>query len=102
MPRKAGTPKTGGRQKGARNKATAELRDIIDSQMKPKELVQVLRDVAKDTEAPHAARVGAVRELWDRRYGKAPQAITGADGGPLSVIAALGKATDEQLEEVIA
>jgi hypothetical protein len=30
MPRPAGTPKTGGRQKGTVNKRTAEVRDVLD------------------------------------------------------------------------
>jgi hypothetical protein len=28
-------------------------------------------------------RVAALKELWDRMFGKAPQAITGEDGGPI-------------------
>jgi len=102
MPRPKGLPKTGGKQKGSRNKSTAELKDIIDSEMPAAIMVRVLKEVANDKQAPPAARVGAVKEIWDRRYGKAPQAITGADGGPLAIVAALGKASDDQLEEIIA
>ena len=94
--------KTGGRVAGTRNKTTRELKEIIDSVIEPKSLVIGLTKIAGDVEAPPAARVAAYKELLDRRYGKAPQAITGADGGPLAIVAAMGKATDEQLEELIA
>lgn len=30
-------------------------------------------------------RVAAIKELWDRMFGKAPQAVTGADGEALKV-----------------
>jgi hypothetical protein len=33
----------------------------------------------------HERRIKAANSLLDRRYGKAPQAITGEDGGPLQV-----------------
>ena len=31
------------------------------------------------------ARISAAEKILDRRHGKAPQAITGEDGGPLSI-----------------
>lgn len=102
MPRPKGLPKTGGKKVGSRNKATAELKEIIDSEMPATDMVRVLKSVATDVQAAPAARVGAVKELWDRRYGKAPQAITGANGGPLQLVAALGTMKEDQLEELIA
>ena len=100
--RKPGTPKTGGRQKGIRNKATIELKDLIDSVIEPKLLIGGIKGIAADVNAPPAARVAAYKELLDRRYGKAPQALTGPNGGPMEMLLALGKATDDQLEELIA
>lgn len=100
--RKPGIPKTGGRQKGTPNKSRKELRDIIDAELQPNELVRVLAGIVRNTASPEPARISAVKELWDRRYGKAPQAITGANGGPLAIVGALGTMTDEQVQELIA
>ena len=69
--RPAGTPKTGGRQKGTPNKVTADV----------KALVKILRD----DKAPAAAKVSAAKEIMDRAYGKATQPMehSGSGGGPI-------------------
>jgi hypothetical protein len=51
----------------------------------------------------HAARIAAARELLDRAYGRARQAleVTGEDGGPIELADAgldLRKLTDDELE----
>lgn len=91
-----------GRKHGSKTKSTLELKDLIDSVVEPKKLIVGLNSIANSAEAPPAARVAAYKELMDRRYGKAPQAITGANGGPLAIVGALGTMTDEQVEELIA
>jgi len=48
--------------------------------------INVLAGVMNEPEAPHAARVAAANSLLDRGWGKAPQAITGEDGGPLTLV----------------
>jgi len=71
--------KTGGRKAGTPNKATAELKalareytaEALDS------LVNVIRSTESDS-----ARVAAIRELFDRGYGKATQHIAGDDDAP--------------------
>lgn len=73
--------KTGGRQAGTPNKANAELRQF--AQKYTIDAVKGLLAIAKDTEVPPAARVGAWREILDRAVGKAPQAVTDADGNSL-------------------
>ena len=93
--------KTGGRTKGTPNKARKELRDIIDAELEPNELVRVLAGILRNNAAPEPARISAVRELWDRRYGKAPQAITGANGGPFAMVSAIGQLPEDQLQELI-
>lgn len=71
----------GGRQKGTPNKVSNDL----------KALAQVYTPEAVETLAKHMrgddpkASVAASKELLDRGHGKATQAITGADGGPLVV-----------------
>lgn len=45
--------------------------------------------------------VAAAKELLDRGYGKAPQAITGLDGGPIQIMK-VDELTDEQLAAIIA
>ena len=48
--------------------------------------INVLAGIMNEPEAPHAARVAAANSLLDRGWGKAPQAITGEDGGALKII----------------
>lgn len=42
------------------------------------ELVRLATKSASDS-----ARVSAIKEVLDRAYGKAPQSLTGEDGGPI-------------------
>ena len=46
--------------------------------------INVLASIAASTKAPPSTRVAASAYLIDRGWGKAPQAITGAEGGPLA------------------
>lgn len=78
-----GLPKSGGRKVGTPNKATASVKAI--AQAYTVEAVEILVGIARDGDAPPAARVSAVKELLDRGHGKAPQAITGPDGGDLAL-----------------
>jgi hypothetical protein len=87
--------KTGGRTRGTRNKVTAEVKDL--ARRYSDEAIRTLADIMLDGEVildrfgiesprtPAAARVAAAKELLDRAYGKAPQAITGEDGGAVKV-----------------
>lgn len=101
MPR-GGKRANAGRKKGQRNKGTQEVRELIDSEVDLREMVITLRDIARNTDAPHAARAVAANSILDRRFGKAPQAITGANGGPLAIVGALGTMSEDQIEELIA
>jgi hypothetical protein len=72
--------KTGGRTAGTPNKTTAEIRDVARQHADAAlaELARILTNSVSDT-----ARIAAARELLDRAYGKAPQAMTGEGGeGP--------------------
>ena len=64
--------KTGGRQKGTPNKATADIkalaRDYTPAAMS--RLVKIIKSSESD-----AAAVAAIKELWDRGYGKARQSV---------------------------
>jgi len=81
--RKPGTPKTGGRQKGTPNKATAALRDI--ARQYTEEAVEALVGILRDGETD-AAKVAAAKEILDRGYGKATTVIAGdEDGGPVKI-----------------
>ncbi len=69
-----------GRKKGIPNKATAEIKELAQ-QYAPaavKELGRLMIEAESE-----AARVSAIKEILDRAYGKAPQALTGEDGGPI-------------------
>lgn len=99
---KGGKRPNAGRKKGQRNNGTQEVRDLIDSNVDLKQMVVTLRDIAINLAAPSAARAVAANSLLDRRFGKAPQAITGANGGPLAIVGALGTMSEDQIAELIA
>lgn len=77
--------KTGGRTKGTPNKATASVKAI--AQNYGSECIDILVSIARDVEAPEAARVGAVKEILDRGYGKARQPLVGGedDEAPIQI-----------------
>lgn len=68
-----------GRPKGTLNKSTAEIKELAQkySAKALETLATIMRDSENDT-----ARISAAKELLDRGYGKAPQAMehTGKDG----------------------
>ena len=72
--------KFGGRIKGTPNKATADIRALAGAYTA--QALTTLAHIMKHGEA-EAARVSACREILDRTYGRAPQAVTGADGKAL-------------------
>jgi hypothetical protein len=74
-------PKTGGRQAGTPNKATAEVRVLAQNYTAA--AVLALAEIMENRDAPPAARVSAASALLDRGHGKPPQAITGAHGKDL-------------------
>ena len=84
MPRPKGLPRTGGRQKGAPNKATADIKAL--AQVHCSDAVDTLAKIMTDSEIPPAARVAAAKELIDRGYGKAvqPTELSGKDGAPFA------------------
>ncbi|WP_425061838.1 hypothetical protein [Roseovarius confluentis] len=47
------------------------------------EALETLRRIMTNDQEPAAARVSAANAILDRGYGKAPQAITGPNGGPM-------------------
>ena len=84
-----GSPKgvrQGGRKPGTPNKATAEIKAL--AQAYTADAMAELSRLALGAESEQA-RVSAIKELFDRGYGKAAQAITGADGGPLQIVPVL-------------
>lgn len=76
-----GSPKTGGRQKGTTNKATAEIKAI--AQKHGEAAIKALVKLLNDEDTPPQTKVSAANSLLDRGYGKPAQAITGADDTPL-------------------
>ena len=70
-------PNPGGRPKGA-----AELREAL-REYEP-EAIQRLVALMR-TARSEKVRLDAIREIFDRLYGRAPQAITGEDGGPVEL-----------------
>lgn len=71
-----------GRKKGALNKATADVKALA-RKYAPSVIAELAR-LATGAESEQA-RVAAGKEILDRAYGKAPQALTGPDGGSLVI-----------------
>ena len=103
--------KTGGRQKGTPNKATAEVRDLA-LEYGPdaiRELARLSKEAASET-----ARISAIGMLLDRGYGKALPSrtiqldlpdVSTADGVAKAIAAvvhatALGEITPSEAEDV--
>lgn len=72
-----------GRKPGVPNKATAELKEL--ARQYTGEALDALVAVIRTTDSDQA-RVAAIREVFDRGYGKPSQAITGEDGGPFKSV----------------
>lgn len=68
---RAGGAKTGGRQKGTPNKATAEVRAL--AQEWGEQAISTLGDIMTNNDSSEQARIAAARELLDRGYGKPRQ-----------------------------
>jgi hypothetical protein len=83
MPVPKGT-RIGGRKKGSRNKIAADVREL--AQKYTADAIATLADVMRDKTAPPQARAMAAEKLLDRAWGKAPQSITGPNGGPIPII----------------
>lgn len=75
MPVPKGT-RIGGRQKGTPNKATADLKAIAKS-MEPEATKRLAKLLRSENEA---VALGAVREVYDRAFGKATTTIGNAEG----------------------
>jgi hypothetical protein len=88
-------PKYGGRRAGTPNKATREIKDL--ARLHGPAMVKELARLALKAESEQA-RVAAIREMFDRGYGKASQSHqhSGPGGGPITTMD-LTKATDEQI-----
>ena len=64
--------KTGGRQKGSLNKATADVK--VAAQAYTEEAIATLAAIMREEESA-AARVAAIKELLDRGHGKSKQVV---------------------------
>lgn len=73
MPRPAGLPKTGGRQKGSANKVTADVKEA--AAFYTSDAIATLATIMGDVGEAAPARVAAARELLDRAHGKPKQAL---------------------------
>ena len=86
MPRQPGTPKTGGRQAGTPNRATASLKALAGNYTA--QALETLASIMNDVEQSAAARVAAANSLLDRAHGKPRQELehAGSEKEPLTVI----------------
>src|SRR5215470_17096947 len=74
MAKAKGSPKTGGRKKGTPNIITRELKEICrkEAPMLVKELIRLATGAESE-----AVRVAAIKEMFDRGFGRATQPIEG-------------------------
>jgi len=73
----------GGRKKGSLNKATADIKAL--AQTYTSEAMETLAGVMRTSDSD-AARVAAIKEIFERGHGKAPQPQTGEGGtGPIAL-----------------
>lgn len=77
-----------GRKPGVPNKASGAIKEL--AQVYGPAAIARLAQLSGLTSDPPAeseqTQLGAMRELLDRGYGKAAQAITGADGGAIRAV----------------
>jgi hypothetical protein len=69
----------GGRQKGVKNATTTDIKAVAS--LHGKEAIDKLVNLMKGADSEQV-QVAAAREILDRAYGKAPQAIVGSEDGP--------------------
>ncbi len=73
--------KTGGRQKGAPNKATRELKAAF--QKHEKKLVKALLELTRSND--ERVRLGAIQAALDRGWGRPSQAVEGTLDGKITI-----------------
>ncbi len=90
--RSKGTPKTGGRQRGTPNKATAEIRAAaqVHGPAALKKLVALTK--SEDEKVV----LSACNSILDRGYGRPVQAVSGPDGERAAVSFTMILAPDEK------
>ncbi len=72
MAKAKGSPKTGGRLKGSKNKATADIKALCQAytEQTVKELYRIALNADSDQ-----ARVAAIKEIHDRGFGRPAQSV---------------------------
>jgi hypothetical protein len=84
---KGGVRPGSGRPKGVPNKATADIKALAQKHGKAA-IDKLVKMMDSDDER---TIIAASKELLDRGYGKAPQAITGEGGeGPVTIVVETG------------
>ena len=87
----------GGRRRGTPNKATAEIKALASEHV-PAIVKELVRLATKATN--EATRVAAGKELLDRVFGKAPQALVGDPKNPLAAqVTMIGRTIDAPPDE---
>ena len=71
-----------GRPKGALNKATRDIKELA-RELAPKATERLQKLLQSDNET---VALGAVKEIYDRAYGKAKQVVAGDDDNPIRLI----------------
>jgi hypothetical protein len=82
-----------------RKKIPADLRSLARGHTEL--CIKVLAGIVSQEAVPAAARVSAAGILLDRGWGKAPQALSGEDGGSIQVIIRSIADTTEESEPLL-
>lgn len=77
-----------GRKRGSKSKLTvAQKRTLTElARDHTEDAVKTLADIMLNGRATASARVTAANSILDRGWGRAPQAITGPNGGPIQTV----------------
>jgi len=79
---KKGQPKTGGRKKGGRNKATKDVQSFVDAVFSKVDPIALCNKLLASEDEKVVA--GVLKMLMEYRFGKPAQPVTGENGqGPV-------------------
>lgn len=85
-----GHPRYGGRTKGVPNKATAEIKAVA-RELSPAATKRLKELLKSENES---VALGAIKEVYDRAFGKASQPMTGEFEAVLQVITGVPRASE--------
>ena len=91
--------KTGGRKPGSRNKATREIKELAGALVP--EAMKQLGSLLRSSKTGEPAKVRAIEIVFERAFGKAPQAIQHSGAVGTYDLTQVSDADLDQLEDIL-